>query len=95
MQLLPPDEDGLVDLRHALHALADCGVKRLLVEGGARVITSFLRQQLAREATIEIAPRLMGENGLPAFGAAAGPTFSDLKVERAGANVVVRGHLVY
>jgi riboflavin-specific deaminase-like protein len=95
VRLLPGDAEGLVDLPHALRTLAEWGVQRLLVEGGGKVITSFLRQRLAQDVTIEIAPCLMGDDGLSAFGCIGAPRLAELRVERAGANVMVRGNLVY
>ena len=53
------NERGWVSLPHALARLYERGVRRLLVEGGARVLTSFLRDQLADRAEIEIAPRIL------------------------------------
>jgi riboflavin-specific deaminase-like protein len=101
VRLVPGDDQGLVDLRHALRVLAEWGVERLLVEGGSRVLSSFLRERLADEATIEICPRWFGASGLPAVGdigvpsAEGAPWLDDVRVERAGANVVVRGRVVY
>jgi 5-amino-6-(5-phosphoribosylamino)uracil reductase/diaminohydroxyphosphoribosylaminopyrimidine deaminase/5-amino-6-(5-phosphoribosylamino)uracil reductase len=63
---------GWVSLPHALASLRERGIMRLLVEGGARVLTSFLRERLADRAAIEIVPRIFGESGLAAFGALGG-----------------------
>jgi 3,4-dihydroxy 2-butanone 4-phosphate synthase/GTP cyclohydrolase II len=49
-----------VDLHAALEALFAYGIRSLLVEGGARVITSFLSLGLADRLVVAIAPRLMG-----------------------------------
>ena len=49
-----------VDLPAALEALFDDGVRSVLVEGGARVITSFLSQGVADRLVVAIAPRVMG-----------------------------------
>ncbi len=58
---------------HALAILHERGVKRLLVEGGARVLTSFLREGLADRAAIEIAPRMSRDTALAGFGALGEP----------------------
>ncbi|HEX7475513.1 MAG TPA: RibD family protein [Dehalococcoidales bacterium] len=55
-----PDERGWVDLRSLLDALADLGIKKVMVEGGARVITSFLSQHLVDWIVITIAPTFLG-----------------------------------
>jgi 3,4-dihydroxy 2-butanone 4-phosphate synthase/GTP cyclohydrolase II len=51
---------GGVDLAQALRALLDAGVRSLLVEGGASVITSFLSAGLADRLVVGIAPRVLG-----------------------------------
>ena len=58
------DDRGGVDLAALLPQLAEAGVGSLMVEGGARVITSFLAQGLADQAVVTIAPCFIG--GLPA-----------------------------
>jgi GTP cyclohydrolase II len=58
--------NGWVDLDALVHALAEMGVKRLMVEGGAKVLTSFLRAELGDYAVVSVAPRLLG--GLSAVG---------------------------
>jgi GTP cyclohydrolase II len=49
-----------IDLRAALRTLLEYGVRSLLVEGGARVITSFLSTGAADRLIVGIAPRLVG-----------------------------------
>ncbi len=61
------DEAGKVDLKHLLGILGERGISSVLVEGGAGVITSFLRQNLADKAVIAIAPKIMGK-GVAAVG---------------------------
>jgi GTP cyclohydrolase II len=55
-----PDARGWVDLRSLLLQLADLGIKNVMVEGGARVITSFLSQHLVDWIVITIAPMFLG-----------------------------------
>lgn len=64
---LPPAPEG-VDLAAALHYLAQAGVARLLVEGGARVGSSFLRQGLVDELLLLCSPKLIGAGGLSWLG---------------------------
>lgn len=85
---------GWVDLPELLRHLAEQGVRRLMVEGGAKVITSFLRAQLVDFAVITVAPRLVG--GLAALGAiepAAPPRFGALSSLRLGDDLVLSGDL--
>ena len=51
---------GRLDLTQTLGLLHARGIRRLMVEGGARVITSFIRAQLVDLFIITIAPKLVG-----------------------------------
>jgi 3,4-dihydroxy 2-butanone 4-phosphate synthase/GTP cyclohydrolase II len=57
---LDPDERGWVDLHSLLNTLSDLGIHNLMVEGGARVITSFLSRHLVDCVVITIAPTFLG-----------------------------------
>ena len=61
------DEAGEVDLRHLLSMLGQRSVSSVLVEGGAGVITSLLRQNLVDKMVIAVAPKIMGK-GIEAVG---------------------------
>jgi GTP cyclohydrolase II len=56
-----------VDLASALQTLRALGVGSLLVEGGARVITSFFAEKLVDRLVLGIAPTIMG-TGIEAVG---------------------------
>jgi GTP cyclohydrolase II len=56
-----------VDLAAALATLRSEGVRSLLVEGGARVITSFLAEKLVDRLVVGIAPTIIG-TGIDAVG---------------------------
>ncbi len=60
--------DGRIDLAALMRLLADQSVDSVMVEGGARVITSFIRKRLADVIIVTICPRLVG--GLAAIDAA-------------------------
>ncbi len=47
--------------------LADLGVRRLMVEGGGRVLTSFLESGHADELQLVIAPFFVGDDSAPRF----------------------------
>lgn len=64
---IPRREDGLLDPRAALEELARRGVRRLLVEGGARLITAFLGGRLVDRLVLVSAPIFIGR-GLDAVG---------------------------
>jgi 3,4-dihydroxy 2-butanone 4-phosphate synthase/GTP cyclohydrolase II len=59
--------DGRIDLSALMRILADRAVNSVMVEGGARVIISFLRQRLADALTVTFSPQLLG--GLPVIDA--------------------------
>ncbi len=58
-----PMKKGQSDLSYLLKQLSKRGIAQLLVEGGAKVITSFLKQRLADEIVIYIAPKILGKKG--------------------------------
>ena len=64
-QLLP-DERQRVSLRESLADLYASGISTLMVEGGSRVITSFLHSDLAHLAVITVSPVFVG--GVPSMG---------------------------
>lgn len=51
---------GQVDLIDMLHILGQEGVRSVMVEGGAQVITAFLQAQLVDALVITISPSLVG-----------------------------------
>jgi riboflavin-specific deaminase-like protein len=51
---------GGLDVTAAFHDLAGLGVHTLLVEGGARIITSLLRARLVDRLIISVSPRVLG-----------------------------------
>jgi len=57
------DTNGRCDLRQLLTNLGKSGIQRLLVEGGATVIGSFIENSLADQAVIYIAPKIFGGCG--------------------------------
>lgn len=62
----PPNEEGLVSLDAALQDLRRRGIRSVLVEGGSRVIASFLREHLVDRLSLFVAPVLIGE-GAPSL----------------------------
>jgi diaminohydroxyphosphoribosylaminopyrimidine deaminase / 5-amino-6-(5-phosphoribosylamino)uracil reductase len=56
-----------LDLLAVLHALAGKGITRLMVEGGARVASSFVAAGLVDEAWLLRGPDPIGADGIPAL----------------------------
>ena len=101
VQLVRPDDVGRVALPDVLDELAARGVQRLLVEGGAGVITSFLQSRLAVQVELEVAPWLLGAPALSAVqelgvaGLGQALRLESMEVERLGQSLLVCGNLVY
>jgi 5-amino-6-(5-phosphoribosylamino)uracil reductase/diaminohydroxyphosphoribosylaminopyrimidine deaminase/5-amino-6-(5-phosphoribosylamino)uracil reductase len=64
---LPAREGGRVDLGALLAELYDLGVRSVMVEGGAALITSLLRDRLVDRLAVCIAPKVLG-SGIEAVG---------------------------
>lgn len=96
--VVPTSQDGRVSLSPLLQHLAELGVKRLMVEGGAAVITAFLRAGFVDLLVLTIAPVLVG--GQPAVEGLLGegrslpeefPHLAEMKVSRLGDDLIVWG----
>jgi GTP cyclohydrolase II len=85
VRVLPPGPGG-VDLKAALAQLREEGVRSLLVEGGAQVITSLLSAGLADRLIVGTAPRIIGA-GTEAVG--------DLGVARVTEGILLRNRSVH
>jgi diaminohydroxyphosphoribosylaminopyrimidine deaminase/5-amino-6-(5-phosphoribosylamino)uracil reductase len=57
-----------LDLAGVLRALAEKGITRLLVEGGARVASSFAAANLIDEVWLLRGPEAVGDDGVAALG---------------------------
>ena len=60
-------QDGKIDLHALMAMLAQMQINSLMVEGGAKVITSFIHSRLIDQFIITVSPRLVG--GLPVIDA--------------------------
>jgi riboflavin-specific deaminase-like protein len=86
------DDDGLIDLLVLMDTLARRQIDSIMVEGGARVITSFVRLKLVDLFVITVSPKLIG--GLPvidagSFRATAGLQLKDVHYQRLGADLII------
>ena len=92
------NQRGEVDMKDLLEKLGRMGITSVLVEGGAKIITSFLRERLADKIVIMIAPKLIGE-GIEAVGNLEtrdlneALRISKMKTRRLGEDIVTEGHL--
>ena len=86
------NDDGLIDLLALMGILARRRVSSIMVEGGARVITSFVNMKLVDLFVITVSPKLVG--GLPVidtrgFKNASALELTDVHYQRLGADLVV------
>ena len=91
-------QDGFLELGDLLARLAGLGVRSVLVEGGARIVTSLLRAGLVNRLVICIATKLVGA-GIEAVGdlrireLADALTFSNVETRRLGDDLIFDGRL--
>ena len=91
---LPRLESGWVDLDALLRALRERGISHVLVEGGSRILNSFLTARLADYVVLTFAPQFVG--GVPALCQAELSPFPRLRSwqsARVGDDLVVAGEL--
>ena len=86
------DDDGLIDILALMDMLALREVNNVMVEGGAIVITSFIRLKLVDLFVITVAPKLVG--GFPMIDArriknASHLALTDIHYQRLGGDLVV------
>ena len=62
-EVLTYPEDGRANLHFLVDELAGRGIAGLLVEGGPTVIAAFLKEGLADEFCVYIAPKILGAKG--------------------------------
>jgi diaminohydroxyphosphoribosylaminopyrimidine deaminase/5-amino-6-(5-phosphoribosylamino)uracil reductase len=96
-QARPPA--GLLDLSAVLSRLGELGIRSILVEGGAKVFTSFLREGLFDRITFFIAPMVIGK-GIEGIGdlgirkIAEHLRFEGVRFRRLGNQLVLDGYRV-
>lgn len=66
------DENDLIDLDKMLKILFDRGINSLMVEGGSRVIWSFLKNKLVDEMFVYIGPMIIGGRNTPTLAGGEG-----------------------
>jgi GTP cyclohydrolase II len=90
-----PSERG-VDIPRMLEAVFDLGLRSILVEGGARVITSFLQAGVVDRAMVSIAPIVLGRgieavDDLGSTMISDGLRLQDRVVRQVGDDIVIAG----
>ena len=97
--VVPGDDDGHVNLHKALEILYGRGIRKLMIEGGASVITAFLRAGLADAAVLTVAPVFIGGyNAIGQMGnpdAMSFPRIAALHSRQLGNEIIAWGRLCY
>lgn len=93
------NESGQVDLRAAVRALYSRGIRTLMVEGGAAMITAFLRAGLVDAIVLTVAPLLVGgynaTENLCNAGSGSFPRITPLFSQQLGDELFMWGRLQY
>lgn len=100
--LVCPTRSGRIDLDALMAKLGEMSITSLLVEGGASITGSMLRERLIDKFYIFMAPKLLaGDDGIPM---ATGPgaekmdesmILKEIKTRRFGDDILMRGYPVY
>jgi diaminohydroxyphosphoribosylaminopyrimidine deaminase/5-amino-6-(5-phosphoribosylamino)uracil reductase len=91
---IPEHDENHIDLRTCLIKLGERGISSILVEGGARIITSFMKERLANKLIIITAPKIMGR-GVEAVGNLGILKVNDsiridiVKISRKGTDIII------
>jgi 5-amino-6-(5-phosphoribosylamino)uracil reductase/diaminohydroxyphosphoribosylaminopyrimidine deaminase/5-amino-6-(5-phosphoribosylamino)uracil reductase len=97
---LPADDIGRVDLHSLLSKLHSLGVRSVMVEGGAALITSLLCDRLVDRLAVCIAPKILGR-GIEAVGDLGisdltdSLTLADTSVNSYGVDLVIDSRVEY
>jgi diaminohydroxyphosphoribosylaminopyrimidine deaminase/5-amino-6-(5-phosphoribosylamino)uracil reductase len=96
---LDADEKGNVDLKKLFKILAARKISSILIEGGAQIITSVLKNNLANRMVTIIAPKIIG-SGIEAVGdlnirnLSLAKILSIQKVSRCGNDIIIDSRFV-
>lgn len=91
--VMPGDEAGHVNLHTALEVLHERGIRNLMVEGGASVITAFLRAGLADAVVLTVAPVFVGGYNAIGTDMMSLPRIASLHSRQLGNELIVWGRL--
>jgi len=100
--MICPTKDDLIDLAALMDALGKMAITSLLVEGGAGIMGSMIREKLIDKFYIFKAPRILGgDDGLP-MARGKGPesmeqsvTLRDIEVKRFADDILIIGYPEY
>ena len=96
--ILPSLKDGNIDLKRIIRILYKKGIRKILVEGGSRVITSFLKTGLVDRVVVILSPKILGKGvesvGDLGIGSIKGALKLRLRsVKRIGEDIIYIAHI--
>ena len=91
---LPSTSEGQVDLPALLMQLGAADIRSIMVEGGAAIIASLIRQQLAHHAVVTIAPRYIPGLHITASKSQVTASLQDATYTQAGNDIIVWGKMI-
>ncbi len=93
---LPAISEGRISLTAVLDYLNQQGIKNVMVEGGARIITSFLVAKLVDHVVVTIAPKILGGlNAIEYLNGAGLPHLDNTRYHVLGDDIVLSGEVVW
>ncbi len=97
-----PTKNGRIDIKAAVQILAGLGLVTIMVEGGANLLGSLVRERLVDKFYIFFAPKLLcGDDGVPMIRGKGVERIEkclrveEIKVERVGKDILVSGYPLY
>lgn len=91
--IIAESENGLVSISDMLLKCKDLGITSILLEGGRRLATSFLSSSLVDKVILFIAPKLIGDAGIPFLGNIEPLRLKDIKIRRISDDIMITGYL--
>jgi diaminohydroxyphosphoribosylaminopyrimidine deaminase/5-amino-6-(5-phosphoribosylamino)uracil reductase len=73
-----PGRNGTLSLRRLLQVLASRGISSVLLEGGATLAATALRERVVDRLLLFVAPKLIGADGVPMIGGLGVKTMRDV-----------------
>jgi GTP cyclohydrolase II len=93
---VPENASGKVSLTAVLDKLYQESIQTIMVEGGARIITSFLRAKRVDYIIITIAPKLLGGlNAIEYLNDSGVPQLQNTQYHLVGSDIVLAGEVVW
>lgn len=95
---IPAHADGLIDLKTLLQRLMEMNITSIMVEGGAEIITSFLKEKLVDQIILTVSPIYVG--GMHAVGPLQlnllnPPVLRNMEWEPCGTDIILRADIVW